>query len=123
MFTNQGVQTYIRPILSSPMRQQVRRLRQKTFSVVGPKVFWVAVGKVLLFFCPLLIVVNFWLSSSAEQVASSVREAEEGRYALMDENIKLRAERARMYSPESLDKLAASQLALHLPEKGQVARF
>lgn len=120
MLINHSAPTYCRPMMSSPMRQQ---LRQKAFGLIGPKVLWIAVGKVLLLFFPLLFIVNFWLSSSAERNAATILAAEEGRYGLMDENIKLRAERARLYSPEYLNTKAAKQLALYVPEKGQVTRF
>ncbi|MBU1986901.1 MAG: hypothetical protein KJ846_06700, partial [Proteobacteria bacterium] len=108
------------PMMPSSMRQH---LRQKALGVLGPKILWMAVGKVLLFFCPLLLLANFWLSSSAGRIAVALEDAEQGRYLLMDEHIKLRAERARLYSPEYLNKRAASQLALYVPGKEQVTRF
>lgn len=120
MFINQSVQTCFRPMMPVSTRQQSR---QKFLSLIGPKVLWIAVGKMLLLFFPLLFLINFWLSSTAERIAATMLAAEEGRYALMDENIKLRAERARLYSPEHLDKIAANQLALYAPEKRQIARF
>lgn len=107
-------------MMSSPMRQQ---LRQKALGLIGPKVLWIAVGKVLLLFFPLLFLAHFWLSSSAERNAATILAAEEGRSVLMDENIKLRAKRAHLYSPEYLNTMAANQLALYVPEKGQVTRF
>ena len=120
MLINHSAPTYCRPMISSSMRRQ---FCQKVFGLIGPKVLWIAVGKVLLLFFPLLFLVNFWLSSSAERNARTILAAEEGRYGLMDENIKLRAERARLYSPESLNTMAAKQLALYVPEKGQITRF
>jgi hypothetical protein len=107
-------------MMSSSIREQ---LCQKVIGLIGPKVLWIAVGKVLLLFFPLLFLVNFWLSSTAERNAAVILAAEEGRYVLMDENIKLRAERAHLYSPEYLNTMAAKQLALYVPEKGQVTRF
>jgi len=128
MFVNQSAQLYNRPILSSFMRQKWhQRLRQqvcqKALGHLGSKVMLVAVGKVTLIFCPLLLLVHFWLSSVAEKNIATILAAEEGYSQLMDENIRLRAERARLYSPEHLDKKAASQLALYAPEKRQIARF
>lgn len=120
MFINQSVQAYSRPIMPSSIRQQ---LRQNALCLLGPKILWMAVGKVLLIFCPLLLLVNFWLSSSADRTALVLADAEKGRYVLMDEHIKLRAERARLYSPEYLNKVAASQLALYVPGKEQITRF
>jgi hypothetical protein len=119
MFINQSMQTYSRPMMPS-MRQQ---FRQQILGLFGPKVLWVAVGKVLLIFCPLLLLVNFWLSSSAERMATAILAAEEGRYLLVNENITLRAERARLNSPGNLNQRAANQFALYVPGKGQVTRF
>lgn len=121
MFINQSVQAYSRPMMPSSIRQQ--QLRQNALGLLGPKILWMSVGKVLLIFCPLLLLVNVWLSSSADQIALVLADAEKGRYVLMDEHIKLRAERARLYSPEYLNKIAASQLALYVPGKEQVTRF
>ena len=120
MLINHSTPTYCRPMMSSSRRQQ---LFQKVLGLIGPKVLWIAVGKVLVLFFPLLFLVNFWLSSSAVRNGAAILAAEEGRYALLDENIKLRAERARLYSPENLNAMAAKQLALYVPEKGQVTRF
>jgi hypothetical protein len=120
MLINHSTPTYCRPMMSSSMRRQ---LCQKALGLIGPKVLWIAVGKVLLLFFPLLFLANFWLSSCAGRNVVSILAAEEGRYALMDENIKLRAERARLYSPENLNTMAAKQLALYVPEKRQVTRF
>ncbi len=120
MFINQSVQTYHRPMMPSSMRRQ---LRPQILGLLGPKVLWLAVGKVLLLFCPLLLLVNFWLSSSAERMATEILAAEDGRYLLVTENITLRAERALLNSPDYLNQKAANQFALYVPEKGQVKRF
>jgi len=120
MLINHSTQAYCRPMISSSLRRQVC---QKILGLIGPKVLWIAVGKVLFLFFPLLFLANVWLSSSAERNAATILVAEEGRYVLMDENIKLRAERARLYSPEYLNTMAAKQLALYVPEKRQITRF
>jgi len=120
MLINHPAPAYCRPMMSSPMRQQ---LRQKAVGLIGQKVLWIAAGKVLLLFFPLLFLVYFWLSSSAERNAATILAAEEGRSVLTDENIILRAKRARLYSPENLNTMAANQLALYVPGKGQVTRF
>ncbi len=128
MFVNQSAQLYNRPMLPSFMRQKWhqrfrQQMRQKVLAYLGSKVMLVAVGKVALVFCPLLLLVVFCLSSAAEKNVATILAAEEGYSQLMDENIKLRAERARLYSPEYLDKKAAKQLSLYAPEKRQVARL
>jgi len=122
MFISQSAQISIRPhsIMTSMMRQ---KLRQKNVGLIFPKGLWRVAGKVFLLLCPLLLLVNFWLSSSADRIAVEILAAEEGRYLMMDEHIKLRAERARLYSPGYLNEVAASQLALYVPEKNQVTRL
>lgn len=120
MFISQSAQTCIRPMMASSLRQQ---LRQKALGLFASNGLWRVAGKVLLLFCPLLFLVNFWLTSSAERIAAEILVVEEGRYVLMDEHIKLRAERARLYSPGYLNTRAANQLALYVPEKRQITRF
>lgn len=128
MFVNQSPQLYNRSIPPSFMRQKWHQrfrlqVRQKALACLGSKVMLVAVGKVALVFCPLSLLVHFCLSSVAEKNVATILVAEEGYSQLMDENIKLRAERARLYSPEHLDKKAAKQFSLYVPEKRQVARL
>jgi hypothetical protein len=120
MFINQSMQAYVRPVSPSSLWQQ---WRQKNLGQLGSKVLWAAVGKVLIFFCPLLIVASFYLYFSAERMATEIHLAEEDHRLMQDENIRLRVERARLYAPEHLNKIAAKQLALYVPEKGQVVKF
>jgi len=101
------------------MRQFLRQyFRQKSLGQIVPQGAWRVVAKVLLPVCPLVLLVNFWLSSSADRLAAEILVVEEGRYVLMDEHIKLRAERARLYSPGYLNEVAP-----YVPEKKQVTRF
>ena len=124
MFISQSAQTSVRPMMTSSMRQFLRQyFRQKSLGQIVPQGAWRVVAKVLLPVCPLVLLVNFWLSSSADRLAAEILVVEEGRYVLMDEHIKLRAERARLYSPGYLNEVAANQLALYVPEKKQVTRF
>ncbi|MEK6201413.1 MAG: hypothetical protein N2A40_03195 [Desulfobulbaceae bacterium] len=120
MFISQSAHATIRPMVPSSMRHQLGR---KILALTVPKGVWLVAGKVSLLLCPLLFLVNLWLSSSAERVAVEILAGEEGRFVLMDEHIKLRAERARLYSPGYLNEVAANQLALYVPEKRQVTRF
>jgi len=124
MFISQSAQISVRPMMKSSMRLFLRQhFRRKSLGEIVPQGAWRVVAKVLLPVCPLLLLLNFWLSSSADRLAAEILVVEEGRYVLMDEHIKLRAERARLYSPGYLNDLAASQLALYVPEKKQVTRF
>ncbi len=92
-------------------------------SLLGPRVFWIATGKVVLVFFSLFLLMNFWLSSSVEREAIAMQAAEEGQALLLDEHIALKAERARLLSPAYLDEMVAHRLALYAPEKDQVFRF
>jgi len=124
MFISQSAQTPFRPVMTSSMRQFMRqRFRKKSLGQIVPQGTWKIVAKVLLPFCPLVLLVNFWLSSSADRLAAEILAVEEGCYVLHDENISLRAERARLYSPGYLNEVVANQLALYVPGKKQVARF
>lgn len=125
MYTYSSVHTRIPPLRSSFSRQTGRRVKQlRQFCIlIGPKILWSAVGRVALVFSVLSFAAHFWLSSTAEDVSVALQEAENGRCILMDENVQLRAERARLISPAFIDKKAAGQLALHVPERDQVTRF
>ena len=124
MFISQSAQTPFRPVMTSSMRQFMRqRFRKRSLGQVVPQGAWKIVAKVLLPLCPLVLLVNFWLSSSADRLAAEILAVEEGRYVLHDENIRLRAERARLYSPGYLNEVAANQLALYVPGIKQVTRF
>ncbi len=120
MFISQSAQTCTRPMMIATIRQQ---LCQKGAALIVPKGLLVIVGRVVLIICPVLFLVNLWLSAAVNKLALEVMSAEEGCYLLVDENIKLRAERARLYSPAYLNEIAANRLALYVPEKNQVTRF
>lgn len=124
MFISQSAHTSFRPMRTSSIRQSLRQhFRQKSLGQIVPQGTWRVVVKVLLPLCPLVLLVNFWLSSTADRLAAEMLVVEEGRYLLQDEHIRLRAERARLYSPGYLNEVAANQLALYVPGKKQVTRF
>ena len=103
-------------------RQQTLR-RPKTFSWAGDRLLWISIGKILLVLCPLVLVVNLWLASSFSTLDASVKEIENARHELMDKQIKLRAQRAQLYSPEHIRLMAAEKFSLRVPEKDQVKLF
>lgn len=120
MFINQSARGFIRPMILS---QDRRHWRQKAIGLLGPKVVWMEGGKMVLFFCLLLLGANVCLSAYASRIAAAVQEAGKDRYLLVDENITLRAERAYLLSPGYLEEMAARRFALYVPEKRQVFRF
>ena len=106
-------------MVNTRFRQQLRR--QKTLTV--DKVLWLSVGKILLVLCPLVLVVNLWLASSFHNLDASVKEVESARHELMDKQIRLRAQKAQLFSPEQIQMIAAERFSLHVPEKDQVKIF
>jgi hypothetical protein len=114
-------QSYFRPMSNMRFQQQLHK--QKAFSWQGDRDLWVSVGKILLFLCPMVLAVNFWLASSFKNLEGSVQEVESVRHELMDKQIKLRAQRAQLFSPDRVQPLAAERLSLHVPGKEQVRYF
>ena len=112
-------QSFFRPMVNTRFRQQLRR--QKTLTV--DKVLWLSVGKILLVLCPLVLVVNLWLASSFHNLDASVKEVESARHELMDKQIRLRAQKAQLFSPEQIQMIAAERFSLQVPEKDQVKIF
>ena len=119
MNVHNPAQSFFRPIVNTRFRQQLRR--QKTLTM--DKVLWLSVGKLLLVLCPLVLVANLWLASSFRNLDTSVKEVEGVRHELMDKQIRLRAQRAQLFSPEQIHMIAAEKFSLHVPEKEQVKIF
>lgn len=129
MYTYSSAHTHFRPVRSAYRRpfnrrmNQIRHILKQFLLLAGPKTLWLAAGRVLLIFCAVSFFAHCWLSSMASKNAASLQEAETGRYAVMDKFVQLRAERARLISPDFIDKKAETQLALHVPEKDQITHF
>ncbi len=119
MNVHNPAQSFLRPMVNTRFKQQF--CRQKTLTV--DKVLWLSVGKVLVVLCPLVLVMNLWLASSLRNLDVSVKEVENLRLELMDKQIKLRAQRAQLFSPEQIQAIAAQKFSLHVPEKDQVKLF
>jgi hypothetical protein len=121
MNVHNTAQTFFRPMMNTRFRQQFRN--QKALSWSGNRMLWLSVGKILLILFPMVLVVNFWLASSFKNLEVSVQAVENARHELMDKQIKLRAQRAHLFSPEQVRLIAAEKYALHVPEKEQVKLF
>ena len=114
-------QSFFRPMVNTRFRQQFRK--QKSLSWSGNRLLWLSIGKILLVLFPLVLVVNFWLAASFRNLEVSAQAVENARHELMDKQIKLRAQRAQLFSPEQIRLIAAEKFALHIPEKDQVKLF
>ncbi len=97
-----------------------RRRRRQVFNLsFGGKKFCFAVTKMLCGFGALVFLSSLWLGSSIGQVDSQISKIEMQHEQLVTANILLRAQKARLFSPETVGALAGDQFAIHLPESGQ----
>ncbi len=96
---------------------------QKSLSLPGGKLLWYGVTKALFFSSLLLFVCFFWLSGSVEQVNKEIEKTTAAHHELVSNNILLRAQKAKMFSPQEVEKLAGQGLALYLPAAGQYRKL
>ncbi len=98
--------------------------RRSRLSVVSiDKQFCFAVSKICFVSAVFLFFSSLWLQGSIEQVSAEIEQIEVSHGKLVAENILLRAERAKLFSPESVETLAKNQLAIHLPGPDQYFKF
>jgi len=121
MNIHNSAQVFYRPIPNARFRQQIRR--QKAFSWAGDRMLWLSIGKMLLVLCPLVLLANLWLAASFNTLDAYVKQVEQAREELMDKQIKLRVQRAQLYSPEHVQLMAAEKFSLRIPDKDQVKLF
>jgi len=84
---------------------------------------WYGITKVLLFSSVLIFVCSFWLTSAVERVNGEIEKATAIHHELVNTNILLRAQKARLFSPNEVGKLAGENLALYLPKSSQYHKF
>jgi hypothetical protein len=114
-------QLYSRPMVNTRFRQQLRRQRVYTWS--ADKVLFLAVGKILLVLLPVVLAINLLFATWSSHLAASTEKVDNVHLVLMDKQIKLRAQRAQLYSPEQVQLLAAEKFSLHVPGKEQIKFF
>ncbi len=115
------VQSYTRPMMNTYAGHQLRR--QKAFTWAADKAVFLCVGRILLVLLPVVLVMNLWFAWSYNHLAATSREVDSTYRVLMDKQIKLRAERAQLFSPEQVQLIAAEKFALHVPGKEQIKFF
>jgi hypothetical protein len=108
-------------MINNRFRNQLRR--QRVFTWSADKVLFVAVGKILFVLLPVVLALNLMFSVWAGHLATSVEKMDNAHVVLMDKQIKLRAQRAQLYSPEQVQLLAAEKFSLHVPGKEQIKFF
>jgi hypothetical protein len=89
----------------------------------GGKHLWIALTKVVCGFGLFLFLSSLWLNSSIREVNAEISRVENQHEQLVSANIIMRAQRARLFSPETVGALAGDQLAIHLPGSGQYKKF
>ncbi len=102
-------------------RYSVRRRR--ALSLPGGKMLWDGVTKALFCSSVLLFVCSFWLTGAVEQVNEEIEQTTAIHNELLNSNILLRGQKARLFSPEEVGKVAGQGLALYLPASGQYRKF
>ena len=113
--------SYLRPVTTLGVRQQLQP--RTIFALPGGLVLWRASGKMLLCLLPLLIVVNMFLASSINETERSMTAVDNQRHELIDKNIGLLAQKAGLYAPERVSRLAADKLSLYTAIPGQIERI
>ncbi len=109
---------YCRPRANSHFFQQLSC--QQDISRSGDRNVSGAVGKVLLVFCPLVLVMNLGLASCSHTLEQSVQAVSNVRHELMERQMSLRAKKEQLSSPERVRILAAEKLSLYAPDQEQV---
>lgn len=115
---NPAQSCYGRPMVNTRFRHQLRR--QRVFTWSSDKVLFVMVGKILLVLLPLVLAINLGLGLWSSHLSATIRNIDNTHQVLMDKQIKLRAQRAQLYSPEQVQLLAAEKFSLHVPGKDQI---
>jgi len=97
--------------------------RQRVFTWSADKVLFAAVGKILLVLVPVVLAMNLLFAVWSSHLTSSLETSAETHHVLMNKQIKLRALRAHLYSPEQVRLLAAEKFSLQVPGKEQIKYF
>lgn len=104
-------------------RTHSRRRRGQRKTLPGGKHLWFALSKVVCGFGLFVLLSSLWLTSSIRRVNAEISKLENQHEQLVSANILMRAQKARLFSPETVGVLAGDQLAIHLPGSGQYQKF
>ncbi len=120
-FHNTTQVSYLRNVTGLGVRQQLQS--RGVFDLPGGLVLWKAVGTIMLFMLPFVLAVNMFLASAVNDVERSLVAVDNQRHELMDKNIGLLAQKARLYAPERVSQMAGDKLSLYAALPGQVERI
>lgn len=114
-------EAYLRPIANIGVRQHLRARGIR--DLPGGQVLWRAVGKVALVLLPLVLTINLLLASAINDIGRSFVAVDNHRHELMDKNIELLAQKARLGAPDNIRQRAGEKLALYAASDEQVQRI
>jgi hypothetical protein len=120
-FQNTTQVPYLRTVTNLGIRQQLQS--RDVFDFPGGLVLWKAVGKIALLMLPFILAANMFIASIVSEVELSIAAVETKHHEVIDKNIGLLAQKARLNAPERLSKMAADRLYLFAAEPGQIERI
>lgn len=112
---------YFPKTVSPGFRQNIQRRRGLEFP--GGILLWSAVLKVSLIILPLLLAANLLCTSAIHSVEATIQAEQQALFQVNNDNILIRAEKARLLSPEHMRIIAAEKLALMVPGPDQIQRM
>ena len=118
---NNSTEAYLRSTAKIGIRQYGRS--RELIDLSGWLALWKPVAKILLLILPVVLCIHMFVVSAITDVNLSIVNVGDQRHELMDKNIGLLASKARLWSPASMEQLAAEKLALHSSSGDQVGRF
>lgn len=120
-FHNTTQVSYLRTVTNLGIRQQLQS--RDAFHLPGGLVLWKAVGRILLLMLPFVLAVNMFFASTINDVKRSLATVDNQRHELMDKNIGLLAQKARLNAPERVSQMAADKFSLYAASPGQIERI
>jgi hypothetical protein len=115
------IQYVAQPTSSLEFRQHLKR--RKILEFPGGIALWLAVSKVAAVVLAIVFGLQMWLGNTISLNAQVVQELEATRHGLKNSQIILLAERAGLMSTKHIQEVAGAELALFVPEEGQVYKF
>lgn len=114
-------QSYTRPVAKINIWQHL--LPRDLFKLSGWTLLWKPFGKILLMIFPVVLVINMCIASAITNIDHSLVTVDNKRHELMDKNIALLAQKAKLWAPASIQRMAGEKLALYVHSGDQVTRF
>ncbi len=118
---NNSTEAYLRSVTKIGARRHYRP--RDLFDFSDWLILWKPVGKILLVIFPMVLVINMFIASAVTNIDRSIVNLDNHRHELMDRKIELLAQKAKLWSPANMQKLAGEKLELYVDSGDQVGRF